>query len=163
LFLRCLARLVRLDLDQLSRAETICEAVTRANMRFVPTKTLKSHWRTSRSRSHRLWRKNLVDQSIIRSFERVDESDALQDEPILQIFSEQTPHAGTLRRSPQHRVPERQSVSSNSLKRGRKIVVGGRLYWEYSTPSIDRPSDVLDWYSRLSDRHIGELRKGLKQ
>src|SRR6516162_932323 len=113
----------------------------------------KSHWRTGRSPSRRLWRKNLVDQSIIRSFERVDESDALQDEPILQIFSEQTPHAGTLRRSPQHRVPERQSVSSNSLKRGRKIVVVGRLYWEYSTPSIDRPSDV----------HIGELRKGLKQ
>jgi hypothetical protein len=54
-------------------------------------------------------------------------------------------------------------VSSNSLKRGRKIVVVGRLYWEYSTPSIDRPSDVLDWYSRLSDCHIGELRKGLKQ
>src|ERR1700730_2570035 len=93
-----------------------------------------------RSPSRHLWRKNLVDQSIIRSFEWVDESDALQDEPILQIFSEQTPHPGTLRRSPQHRVPERQSVSSNSLKRGRKIVAVGRLYWEYSTPSIDRPS-----------------------
>jgi len=54
-------------------------------------------------------------------------------------------------------------VSSNSLKRHRKIVFGGGLYWEYSTPSIDRSSDVLNWYSRLADRHIGELRKGLKQ
>ena len=49
------------------------------------------------------WRKSLVDQSIICSFEWVDELDALQDEPILQIFSEQAPHAGTLRRSPQSR------------------------------------------------------------
>jgi hypothetical protein len=36
------------------------------------------------SSSRRPWRKNLVDQSIIRWFECVDESDALQDEPILQ-------------------------------------------------------------------------------
>jgi hypothetical protein len=46
-----------------------------------------------RSPSRRRWRKNLVDQSIICSFEWVDEPDALQDEPILQIFSEQAPHA----------------------------------------------------------------------
>ena len=89
------------------------------------------------------WRKNLVDQSIICSFEWVDEPDALQDEPILQIFSEQAPHAGTLRRSPQHRVPEWQSVSSDGFKRRRKIAVVGRLYWEYSTPGID-PGEGCD-------------------
>src|SRR6266436_7492534 len=64
------------------------------------------------SRSRRPWWKNLIDQAIIRSLEWVDESDALQDEPILQIFSQQAPHTGTLCRRPQHRVPERQSVSS---------------------------------------------------
>jgi hypothetical protein len=42
------------------------------------------------SRSRRPWWKNLIDQAIIRSLEWVDESDALQHEPILQIFSEQT-------------------------------------------------------------------------
>jgi hypothetical protein len=105
-----------------------------------------------RSPSRPGWRKNLVDQPIICSFEWVDELDALQDEPI-----------GTLRRSPQHRAPEWQSVSSDGLKRRRKIAVVGRLYWEYSTPGIDGPSDVLDRYSGLADRHIGELRKGLKQ
>jgi hypothetical protein len=98
--------------------------------------------RSWRSPFRRPWRKNLVDQSIIRWLER-DESDALQDESILQIFSQQAPHDGSLCRSPQHRVPELQSVSSDGL------LVIGRLYCKYSTPSIDRPSDVLDWYSRL--------------
>ena len=105
-------------------------------------------------------RKNLVDQSIIRSFEWVDEFDALQNEPILQILREQTSHAGTLGRSPQHRIPKRQSVSSDGLKRRRKVAVIGRLYWQHGTPSIDRPSNVLDWYSRLADRHVGELWQG---
>jgi hypothetical protein len=48
----------------------------------TPVKPVAGH-----SPSRRLWRKNFVDQLIIRSFERVDESDALQDEPILQILS----------------------------------------------------------------------------
>jgi hypothetical protein len=51
---------------------------------------------------------------------------------------------------------------SDGLKRRRKIPVVGRLYWEYSTPSIDRPSDILDWYSCFADRHIGELRQGAR-
>jgi hypothetical protein len=53
-----------------------------------------------RSRSRPGWRKNLVDQPIICSFEWVEELDALQDEPILQIFSEQAPYAGALRPKP---------------------------------------------------------------
>jgi hypothetical protein len=48
---------------------------------------------------------------------------------------------GTARRhvapKPQHRATERQSVTSDSLKRRRKIVRVARLYWEYTTPSID--------------------------
>jgi len=54
-------------------------------------------------------------------------------------------------------------VRPNGLKRRREILIVGRLYWEYSAPSVDRPSDVLDWYSRVSDRHIGELRESLKE
>ena len=54
-------------------------------------------------------------------------------------------------------------MSSDGLKRSRKILIGGRLYREYRTPSIDSPLEILDWYSRLSDRYIGELCKGLKQ
>jgi hypothetical protein len=46
---------------------------------------------------------------------------------------------------------KRQSVRSDGLKHRRKIAVVGRLYWEYSTPSIDRPSDILDWYSCFAD------------
>jgi hypothetical protein len=67
----------------------------------------------------------------------VHESDALQNEPILQIFSEQVPPVGTLRRSPQHRVPERQSVSSDGFKRRRKIAAVGRLYWEYTRRTLN--------------------------
>ena len=109
------------------------------------------------------WRKGLVDQSGIRLLERVNEPDALQDESILQVFGEQALHARTLRGSPQHSVPERQLVSSNSLKRRRKITLVGRLYREHITPSLDSPSDVLNRDSRLADRDIGELRKRLKQ
>ena len=97
--------------------------------------------RIGASRTHRCalwtalvgpWWKNFIYQSIIHSLEWVDKSDVLQNEPILQILSEHAPHTGTLRRSPQHGVPERQSVNSDSLKRRRKIAVVGRLNWEYA-------------------------------
>ena len=54
-------------------------------------------------------------------------------------------------------------MSFDGVKCRRKIAVVGRLYWEYSTPRIDRPSDVFDRYPGLADRHIGELRKRLQQ
>jgi len=38
-----------------------------------------------------------------------------------------------------------------------------RLAADLCTRSIDRPSYVLDRYSRLADRHVRELRKGLQQ
>jgi prevent-host-death family protein len=34
---------------------------------------------------------------------------------------------------------------------------------QHAIDVIDRPSNVLDWYSRLADRHISKLRKGLEQ
>ena len=45
------------------------------------------------------WKK-LVDQSIVRSFEWVDEFYTLQHKAILKIFSKQVLNTGTLRRSP---------------------------------------------------------------
>ena len=56
---------------------------------------------TPRAIDHRSgWWKKLVDQSIVRSFEWVDEFYTLQHKAILKIFSKQVLHTGTLRRSP---------------------------------------------------------------
>ena len=46
------------------------------------------------------WRKNLVDQTIIRAFEWVDERHALEREAILHIFGEQMLDADAFCRSP---------------------------------------------------------------
>jgi hypothetical protein len=54
-----------------------------------------------------------------------------------------------------------QSVNSDCLEGRAEIAVIGSMYWQHSPPRIDRPSDILDWYARLSDRYIGELRKRL--
>jgi len=54
-------------------------------------------------------------------------------------------------------------VRSSGVKCHQKIALVGRLYWQYRTPSVDCPADVLDRYPRFKDRHLTELRKGLQQ
>jgi hypothetical protein len=36
------------------------------------------------------------------------------------------------------------------------------LYGQHGAPSVNCPSDVLNWYSRFEDRHIAEFGKGLQ-
>ena len=52
-------------------------------------------------------------------------------------------------------------MRSHGVKCHQKIAIVSGLYWQYCSPSVNGPPNVLDRYSRFMDRHIAELRKGL--
>jgi hypothetical protein len=60
-------------------------------------------------------RQEFLDQSVVFSTERINETDAPQGKTVLQILGQQMPHARSPRTNPQHGVPERQAVRFHGI------------------------------------------------
>jgi hypothetical protein len=73
-------------------------------------------------------RHDLIDQPIVRCFERIDKSNSRQFKAVLQVLGDQMTYADPLCRRPYHRIPERQPIILYRIERSRKIIILGALY-----------------------------------